>query len=294
MLNEQNEHLNTGNIMKFKIQLSALFLLTFSITTFAQSNSLQEKWSFLTLKENGEDIILLESSQDHYFEFAKNGSFSSSITCNNIGGKYLLGTKGRIKFNSLRFTLMACSDEKLKIEQSFSSVLKKITKYQIKDSVLTLQDERGMNVITLAHPSKVNETRQNSQSNWQQFSKCGFTFSAPKTLVDLTGRGIDSCVGSFKDENLRIGIDYGMYSARFKKESSRIEFKEETIEIDGKSAQLITYVYSINYGVKTYFSGLHIELDTKGNLALNMIIFVANEKDLETAKQIFKTIKFQN
>ncbi|HEY8561850.1 MAG TPA: META domain-containing protein [Pyrinomonadaceae bacterium] len=135
--------------MKLKIKLLALLLLFFPISTLAQTRTPHGKWSFQTLTENAEDIPFSGLSEDPYFEFARNGRFSSSIACNNIGGKYLLRAKGKIKFSSLLMTAKACFGEKFKAEHGLSRVLKKITKYQIKGGVLTLQDESGMNVVAL-------------------------------------------------------------------------------------------------------------------------------------------------
>jgi heat shock protein HslJ len=135
--------LNAGNTMKVKINFPVLLLLFLPILTLAQTNTLQGTCSFLTFMENAEDIALPELSRNHYLEFAENGASSSSIACNGIGGKFLLGAKGKIKFNSLKISAKACFGENLKVEQSFSRVLKEITRYRIKGDVLTLQDERG-------------------------------------------------------------------------------------------------------------------------------------------------------
>ena len=66
--------------MKSKVNFLVLLLLFFPILALAQTKTLPGKWSFITLKENGENISLAELSKDHYLEFAKAGSFSSSIT----------------------------------------------------------------------------------------------------------------------------------------------------------------------------------------------------------------------
>lgn len=135
--------------MKFKVYLLVLLLLYFPILTAAQTGALQGNWSFLSVRENAEDIALLAPDEDHHFQFAKDGRFTSSVACNHIGGKYVLGARGKIKFNSIIMTAKACFGDQQKAEQSLSSILKKITRYRIKDNVLTLQDERGENVIAL-------------------------------------------------------------------------------------------------------------------------------------------------
>lgn len=138
---------------------------------------------------------------------------------------------------------------------------------------------------------------QFDMTDWKRFKICGFTFYTPKTLKNLNSKGIDSCVGGFEDTNLSIEIDYGWYSSRYKKYTydSKLEFREETIEIDNKSAQLVTYIDGQKDAVKKYIAGLYLEVKNDGAIttALNMTTRVVTEKDLETAKQIFQTIKFQ-
>jgi heat shock protein HslJ len=135
--------------MKSKTIFLILLLLFSPVLTLAQTNNLQGEWRFLTLKANGENISLPNSIENHSIRFNKDGKLFSSITCNNFSGKYSLGKQRKIKISSLLTTMKGCFDEEAKIEQSFASILKKITKYQIKDSVLTLQDESGMNVVSL-------------------------------------------------------------------------------------------------------------------------------------------------
>jgi heat shock protein HslJ len=135
--------------MKFKVYLLVLLSLCFPISSAAQTGALQGTWSFLSITENTEDIALPAPDEYQPFRFAKGGRFTSSVGCNHISGKYVLGVRGKIKFNSIITTAKACFRDEQKAEQSLTRVLKKISRYQIKDNVLTLQDERGENVIAL-------------------------------------------------------------------------------------------------------------------------------------------------
>ena len=134
---------------KCKINFLILLLLFSPVLTFAQTASLQGKWKFLTLTENGVDISLPDSGEDRWMRFDKNGKFFSSIACNNLSGKYSPGKQRTIKFSSMITTVKRCFDEEAKIEQSLARLLKIITKYRIKGGVLTLQDASGTNVATL-------------------------------------------------------------------------------------------------------------------------------------------------
>lgn len=85
--------------MKFKVYLFVLFLLCFAISSAAQTGALQGTWNVLNITENAEDIDLPVPDEDHPFRFAKGGRFTSPVGCNHIGGKYVLGARGKIKFN---------------------------------------------------------------------------------------------------------------------------------------------------------------------------------------------------
>src|SRR5688572_23943812 len=108
--------------MKFKVRLLVLLSLCFPISTAAQTGALQGSWSFLSVTENAEAIALPPSLEDHSFRFAKGGRFTSSVGCNHVGGKYVLGARGKIKFNSIVTTAKACFRDEQKAEQSLSSV----------------------------------------------------------------------------------------------------------------------------------------------------------------------------
>ncbi len=134
----------------------------------------------------------------------------------------------------------------------------------------------------------------NLSKDWIKFEKCGFTFSAPKTLKDLTERGIDSCAESLQDKNIIIHIDLGWYSDNFEGKKSYPNFTEENLLINGRKAKFVTYVDDFEEG-QSNVAGLYIKLKSKGVMtyAVDIKIIVSDKKDLKTAKQIFRTIKFQ-
>ena len=285
--------------MKSKINFLVLLLLFSPILIAAQTNNLQGKWNFLILTESGEDVSLPDSSRNQSITFNKNGEFFSSVICNNLSGKYSFGKPGKIKFSSTIITAKRCFDDGAEIERSFASVLKKTTEYQIKDSVLTLRDASGMNVVTL---TKNNEPEQIIPRDWEEFMECGFTFLAPPTLQELKPGQTDSCTADFENKDLRISIAYGNYGERFRKSDSMTEFKEETIEIDNRKTQLVTYIDNFTDGKnqqqRKYVTGIYVSVinSANGEDAVNSLVMKIEgkeKKDLETAKRIFRTIEFQ-
>ena len=136
-------------------------------------------------------------------------------------------------------------------------------------------------------------------TDWRLVKNCGITFFAPKDLKDLKAQGIDSCVRELEDENIKIAIDVGNFEGKFTKNDKFLEYKEEMVEIDGQKAQSVTFIdnneYVVKRGNRKFVAGVHIEINETESKKryYNIAILGKSEKDLETARQIFKTIKFQ-
>lgn len=135
-------------------------------------------------------------------------------------------------------------------------------------------------------------------SDWEKISVCNISFFIPKDLKNNNKRGIDSCVASFSNNEIGLTIDYGWYNSPSKKYETYTDFKEEFIEIDGKKAQFATYRHTLMNANQNLVATIYVVLDkTKEHgvgmtTSLDMTIVVRNEKDLETAKQIFQSIRF--
>lgn len=132
-------------------------------------------------------------------------------------------------------------------------------------------------------------------AGWKKISVCQLNFLIPKNLKNQNVKGIDSCVAEFKNGKMRIAIDYGLYSGTFKNDSTTVDFKEEWREIDGKKAQLATFKYTRARDRRKFAAGLYVliyEAQDGMKTSLNMTISVKDEKNLETAKQIFQSLRF--
>lgn len=135
--------------------------------------------------------------------------------------------------------------------------------------------------------------------DWQQISRCYFSFSAPRTLKDLRSNGIDSCVSQFEDKNIRILIDVGHIRSQFEKDDYLSKLNGEILEIDGHKGKFSTYIDTDKdlkkRGNRKYVAGIYFEsTDAQSKkIYFNITISGKTEQDLETSKQIFKTIKFQ-
>ena len=130
-------------------------------------------------------------------------------------------------------------------------------------------------------------------NDWKEISVCEIKFAMPINLKNQNVKGIDSCVADFKSSKMRIGIDYGSYGGAYKNNGTKVDFKEEFTEIDEKKAQLVTYKNTRNS--RKVSAGLYVlvyEANDGTKTSLNMTIEVESEKDLETVKQIFKSVLF--
>jgi hypothetical protein len=127
---------------------------------------------------------------------------------------------------------------------------------------------------------------------WKKISVCQFHFLIPQSMKNQNARGIDSCVAEFKSSKMRLAIDYGAYSGSYMSDGSNLDFKEEVAEIDGKKAQLVTFKDARER--RDFVAGLYVLIheETGRKISLNMTITVRSAEDLETAKRVFRSIRF--
>lgn len=85
-------------------------------------------------------------------------------------------------------------------------------------------------------PSKVDVPH-----GWKKVELSDFSFYVPPDMKERDVRGIDSEVREYRNRNMRLGIDYGMYSNDLKSYAARPEYKSESVSIDGEKAKVATY-----------------------------------------------------
>ena len=145
---------------------------------------------------------------------------------------------------------------------------------------------------------------QNSEVpfGWKKVSVCQMSFLIPKTLKNRNAEGTDSCIAVFSNSKTALGIDYGWYGSAYKinklNKDYILDFKEETIKIDGKDAQFATFIDTRTNPKRNFIARIYVVLDEGKNnefgmkTSLNMKVAVRNEKEFEIAKQIFQSIRF--
>ena len=135
-------------------------------------------------------------------------------------------------------------------------------------------------------------------SDWKQVSACHIRFVTPKDLKNQFARGIDSCFAEFRNRRMRLAIDSGSSGGVFTKAGTSLDFKEEFIEIDGKKAQVVTYKDARSKANRKFVAGFYVVLyeaqnkERQSSAFLYMTVQGKSEKELEIAKRIFQSIRF--
>lgn len=135
---------------------------------------------------------------------------------------------------------------------------------------------------------------------WKKVSACQIRFLIPKDLKNQHARGIDSCFVEFRNGKMRLAIDSGPWGGVITKVEATHNFKEEFIEIDGKKAQVVTYQNARNKSNRKFVAGFYVVLyeaqknERQSSAFLYMTIQARSEKELEIAKQIFQSIRFDD
>jgi hypothetical protein len=123
---------------------------------------------------------------------------------------------------------------------------------------------------------------------WKKIELRDFSLEIPPGMKKRDVRGIDSEVWEYRSRDLRLAIDYGMYSNDLESYADRPEYKAEWISIDGKEAKVATYRSGKDYVAAVYFPGLWGS-DTK----LGFSVESKSATGQELSKKIFQSIRFR-
>jgi hypothetical protein len=134
---------------------------------------------------------------------------------------------------------------------------------------------------------------------WTKISVCRLSFFAPPDMKDLGMRGIDSCLLQYANKDITVYLDYGRYGSPPRQSNSYLEYKEQSLLIDGKNAQLATFVDAgrSNSGGK-YIACMYVVVKESESdvlpkiISLMMSVRGESQKDQEIAQRIFRTIHF--
>lgn len=104
------------------------------------------------------------------------------------------------------------------------------------------------------------------RTGWAEFDvQSLFTFRAPCSLKGGAEKGIDSHVGSYTGDGMRLGYDYGHYSSPLTEWSSKSGYQVASVVVDTRSAYIVTASDPAAPDGLTLLFGLHVpKVDESG------------------------------
>lgn len=127
-----------------------------------------------------------------------------------------------------------------------------------------------------------------SLSNWQSVDADKFTLLLPPGWIFNKRQGIDSYVGEFLGDGVRLGFDYGSYSNPLAEEND----PKHTVTyemIDGRRAKIVVPKVVGEGAVGVYFADVNGEQRTKLEVSGENF----NSVQQEVALKLFRTLKFK-
>ena len=118
-------------------------------------------------------------------------------------------------------------------------------------------------------------------------------FYLPHNMQKQDIYGIDSYVEEYRNKNMRVYFDYGIYSDPLDGYSMELEYKEIKEVISGREAKIVLFKATSFVSEYTYFAGVHFAAVKEDGSKLTMMVEFNDEKDHETAKIIFRSIYFE-
>jgi putative lipoprotein len=134
--------------MKNLYQIFTAVIFIGLILISANAQTLKGNWKLVEAEMNGEKVVFKEKIKTNLSFGEKNRMFGNS-GCNRYSTVYILQA-GKIDFQPIISTKMACGGEAMKQENTFFSVIDKVEKYKIKGNYLIFFDKSQRNVLKFA------------------------------------------------------------------------------------------------------------------------------------------------
>jgi hypothetical protein len=143
----------------------------------------------------------------------------------------------------------------------------------------------------------VSQEKQLAIESWKTFDLGYFSFKAPKDMKFVPTSSIDSEGWRYRNNAIRLDIDFGIYSNSLSLYYKQIDYREESISIDGRKAKLCLFRLTPSFttpadGKLTFIAAIYFPDTGLGE----KLTFWANCKgpaEQEMAKAIFQSIKFK-
>ena len=134
-------------------------------------------------------------------------------------------------------------------------------------------------------------------SPWQNIDAGELAFTLPCDMVQKPVQGIDSKVASYESPTLSLMYDYGRYSSDLGELKGQPEFREESSTIGGKPARIVTARSADAANQPPFTAGVAFAsvgpASRADKIRLTMVAHGKTAADQETAKRIFRSIRFK-
>jgi hypothetical protein len=122
-------------------------------------------------------------------------------------------------------------------------------------------------------------------------SKCGYSFAAPPELEEVPAQGLDSCISHYKTAACVYRADYGGFSDRLIGWADLPGGRLAKIEVGGREA-VLALAGPITDSLQPYIAATNIPVPDVGDtVSLSFSAHCESEKELETAVQVFNTLR---
>ena len=130
---------------------------------------------------------------------------------------------------------------------------------------------------------------------WKPIDAGGrFSFHLPEDMQPQNVHGIDSYVGEYRNKNLRVTFDYGLYSNSLDTLSSQPEYKEFNRVIGGRKAKIVYYRATDAAAEYKYYAAVYFPAAPSHRASnLNLSAEFNDKHEWETAQTIFESIRFR-
>jgi len=133
-------------------------------------------------------------------------------------------------------------------------------------------------------------------SRWRKTDAHGkFTFYLPPEMWDTGSQGIENLHGEYTNGRMHLSYDYEPYGYLAYENRARAfgkDFQEIELQVDGKKSFLFIYQGLDRKKRRTYNADLYVGDIPNHAPLLSMHVSSRSARYIETAKTIFRTIKF--
>ncbi len=126
---------------------------------------------------------------------------------------------------------------------------------------------------------------------WTRVTIAGkFSIALPPNLTARPQTGLDSLAGEFTSPGIELRYDYGKFADRLSY-ATKPEYHEESLEVSGRPARLVTFTDPDPASDRPYVAAIHFA-DLKDGDRLTLYVRARTPADIATAKEIFQSIEF--